>query len=333
MMNIVSRDELLQKRRSASDVIRLQYVLPGSAGPVERVAETKLVNGELEAFELTRPIGELMTTPAGLEDVVRNSLIDIQSGREAVPLLYKPIYRTIENRGFTRFVDTTPFTSAQVVFLEKMELEEVFFGTRTIGPKQTIPMVTWAAGFQWTEDLEEYDETWQVQESNRAMGEAYNALLNHLQNTLKNALKHANEDRNTQTRRVRQPSILLAHPKHRWDLEEALMRMVVDGSEIPALGRSPWGGGIDTLVFYDGYEITVGEKTYTYNPVPQDKVYLIDRGAGGNHFVELIKHDLIVDAGGADLTRLVKDAIVGRARRGAFMNLHDAVEEVTLPTP
>lgn len=360
-MRVYARDTLLAERRQGVHELELPYQVLDGGTLVRKSVKTKIVNGEIEALEFSRPLGEMLTTPANLYEVIQKSVIDIRIGREAVPLLYQPIYRRIEDANFSQFVDTTPFGYGKVVFLQRMEGEEVKFGTRELGPKETIPIVSYAAALQWTEEMRIYDSTWSFAEANRAIGEAYNALLNHLhlapilqfsypaknqtgaatagetyyvklRNTLQNALKHANEDKNTTTRRVRQPRILLAHPSKRWDLEIALGRMVVAGSEYPALGNSPLGGGVDSMIFYDGYEIQVGERLYSYPGVDPAKAYLIDPGPGGNHFVELVKYDLLVDAGGADITRLIENAIVARTYRGLYANIADAVEEITLPT-
>lgn len=312
----------------------------------------RIVNGEMETFDFTKPLGEMLVTPAGLYDVVQKSVIDLELGREAVPLLYNPIYRRVEDANFTEFVDITPFVNAQVVFVEHMELEEIRFGSRRIGPKDTVPIVTYAAGFEITEDMRVYDKTWQVAEMNRALGEAYNALLNHihlnpiisynypaknktaanttagtyrekLRETIKAGLVHASQDKNTDTGAPRRPNILLAHSSRRWDIEEVLQRMVVGGTEYPAVS------GIDTLIFYDGWSTVVGEKVYDYPGVDPGKAYLIE---GQKYFRELVKHDLMIDADGSDLSRLVEQQIVGRARRGVICSPVNSVEEITLPT-
>jgi hypothetical protein len=116
--------------------------------------------------------------------------------------------------------------------------------------------------------------------------------------------------------------VLLAHPSRQWDIEEALQRMQIGGTIYNPITQ------INSLVFYDGYRVQVGEKTYEYPGVDPNKAYLIDPQ---KYFVELIKHDLIVDAAGADLKRLVEGAIVGRARRGVVAAPENAVQEVTLP--
>jgi len=347
-LKIISIETLKEERRRQNVEVDVPFILPG--GKVAFVKK-KIVNGEMETYELAKPIGEMITTPAGLESIVQKSVIDLELGRESVPLLYTPIYRRVEDANFTQFVDVAPFIRVNVVFLEHMELGEVKFGTRRIGPKDTVPIVTYAAGLQWTEDMVLYDKTWEMAEANRSFGEAYNALLNHihlypiisfayaaknrtaadttgatllekLRNTIKAGLVHAAQDKNTDTKSPRRPNILLAHSSRRWDIEECLQRMQIGGTVYPAISQ------IDTLIFYDGWSTVVGEKTYEYPGVDPGKAYLIE---GQKYFRELIKHDLRIDASGADITRLIEDAIVGRARRGVIASPANAVEELTLP--
>jgi hypothetical protein len=338
-MKIISIETLKEERRKKTIEEKIPYVINGEM----KIVTKKMVNGEMEVLEFSKPIGEMLTTPAGLDSIVQKTVIDLELGREAVPLLYGPIYRRIEDPNFTEYVDITPFTYAQVVFLEHMELEEVKFGSRKVGPKDTVPIITYAAGLQWTEDMIEYDKTWQITEANRAMGEAYNALLNHihlypilsynypdknktaadttgatllerLRNTIKAGLIHG---------APRRPTVLLAHSSRRWDIEECLQRMQIGGTVYPAISQ------IDTLIFYDGWSTVVGEKTYEYPGVDPNKAYLIDPQ---KYFRELVKHDLRIDASGADLTRLIENAIVARARRGVVASPANAVEELTLPS-
>lgn len=347
-MKIISIEALREERRKQTVDTPVAYI--GVDGK-ERTVTKKIVNGEMETFEFTQPLGEMITTPAGLESIIQKSVIDLELGRETVPLLYGPIYRRHEDANFTQNVDVFPFTSAQVVFLEHLELEEVKFGTRKIGTKDTVPIVTYTAGFQWTEDMVLYDKTWEVAEAGRSMGEAYNALLNHIhlypilsysyaaknktaadttgstylekmRNTIKAGLIHASQDKNSDTGAPRRPTALLAHSSKRWDVEEALQRMQIGGTIYPAISQ------IDTLIFYDGWSITVGEKAYSYAGVNSGKAYLVEPQ---RWFRELVKHDLKVDAGGADLKRLIENAVVGRARRGVIASPANAVEELTLP--
>lgn len=348
MYKVVSLETLREARRKQNVEERVPYIAPG--GKLEYVTK-RIVAGEMEVLELDRPIGEMITTASGLTTLVQKVVLDLELGREQVPLLYQPIYRTVTNRNFTRHVDIRPFVGARVVFLEHLEGEEVKFGDMYVGQTSTVPIVTYAAGFEWTEDVEEYSEDWSITELSRAMGEAYNALLNHLhlgpiitynypaknktdavtshgtlieniRATIKQGLIDAAQDEDPETRMRRRPTVLLAHSSRQWDIEEALQRMQIGGTIYPAISQ------INTLIFYDGYTVTVGEKTYTYPGVDPNKAYLIDPS---KYFVELVKHDLMVDAGAADIKRLIRGAIVGRARRGVVASPEKAVQEITLP--
>ena len=347
-MEVYSVEKLKADRRTKNTEVPVIYSVNNEMKEVVK----KIVNGEMTVYDFDKPIGEMITTPAGLDNLVQKSVIDLELGREEMPLLYAPIYRKVEDAKFTAHVDIAPFINVQVIFLEHMELEEVKFGARKIGPKDTVPIITYATGLEWTEDMVLYDKTWEMAEANRSMGEAYNALLNHvhlypiisysyasknktaasstgsnvlekMRNTLKAALIHASMDKHTDTKSPRRPNILLAHSSRRWDIEECLQRMQIGGTIYPAISQ------IDTLIYYDGWSTVVGEKTYEYAGVNPDKAYLIE---GKKYFRELVKHDLRVDATGGDLKRLIENAIVGRARRGVVASPGNAVEEITLPT-
>jgi hypothetical protein len=347
-VKIISIDALKAERRKQTIEEQIPFVAPG--GEIKTAAK-KITNGEMEVMQFTKPIGEMITTPDGLYNVIQKTVIDLELGREAVPLLYGPIYRRLEDANFTELVDVRPFVGAQVVFLERLELEEVKFGTKKMGSKDSVPIITYAAGFQVTEDMVEYDKTWEIEEANRALGEAYNALLNHihlnpiigytyaaknqteadatgttylekLRNTIKQGLIDASQDKNTDTGAPRRPSILLAASVHQWDIEQVLQRMVISGTEYPPVS------GISTLIFYDGWSVNVGDRAYTYSGVNSGKAYLIEPQ---KYYRELVKHDLRVDAGNADVSRLIEQQIVARARRGVVASPSNSVQEITLP--
>jgi len=345
---VISLETLRAERRRQTVEEQVPYIAPG--GRLEHVTK-RIVHGEMEVYDLDRPVGEMITTASGLTQLVQKVVLDLELGREQVPLLYTPIYRRRENRNFPQHIEIRPFVGARVVFLEHLEGEEVKFGDMKVGPAATVPIVTYAAGFEWTEDVVEYSQDWSVAELSRAMGEAYNALLNHLhlgpivsynypaknktaastegnayleklRNTIIQGLKDASQDKDADTGSPRRPTVLLAHSSRQWDIEQALQRQQIGGTIYPQISQ------INTLIFYDGYSVTVGEKTYAYPGVDPGKAYLIDPS---RYFVELVKHDLIVDAGQADVKRLIQGAIVGRARRGVVCSPEKAVQELALP--
>jgi hypothetical protein len=347
-VRIVAIETLRQERRTGTIEQKITYISP--TGEMKTVLK-KIVNGEMDVLVLNKPIGEMISTPAGLDSLVQKTVIDLELGKEAVPLLYGPIYRTVNDPNLTQNVDIKAFVGCQVVFLQVLEGEDVKFGSRKVTLGDTVPIITYAAGLEWTEDLVLYDKTWEMSEANRAMGEAHNALLNHihispiltyayaaknqtaadatgataiekLRNTIENGLTHAAQDKQTDTKSPRKPNILLAHSAKRMSIERCLKEFQVGGSVYPALSQ------IDTLIFYDGWSGLVGEKTITYSGCATNKAYLIE---GKKRFVELVKHGLQIDATGADLKRLIENGIVGRTRRGVISSPANAVEELTLP--
>lgn len=349
MARVITLDTLRAERRARTVEERVAYKIGDRIGYVTK----RIVNGEMEVYDLPRPIGEMIVTPDGLEQFVQKVVVDLELGREQVPLLYKPIYRTVQDPNFPQFVEIQGIVSrATVVFAERQEGEEIRLGTRVVAGRESVPLVMYAAGFQFTRELNVWDRTWEVAQLSQALGEAYNALLNHLhlypilsfnypaknktaavtthstllenlRATLRQALIAAASDKDPDTGRGRQPTVLLAHPSRRWDIEEALQRLQINGTVYPALT------GIDTLIFYDGYSVKVGDRVYEYPGVDPNKAYLIEPR---HYFVELIKQDLRVEAVPADPWRLIDGGMVATAIRGLYAAPAKAVQEVTLPS-
>jgi hypothetical protein len=349
-MRILDTKTALEERRKQTVTDTLTYELNGQKKTVAK----KMANGEMELMQLNRPVGEMLTSPEGLDGILQKVSLDVDFGREQVPLLYTPIYRRISNPRFPRLVPIAEFSQARAVFLEHLEGEEVKFGSRMMATGDGVPIVVYATGFDgYTVETDAFDETWRLDQFNQAIGEAYNALLNHIhlspivnytyaaknktaavttsgltylekiRATIRNGLKHAAQDKNNVTGAVRKPTVLLASSANQMDITDALSRMVVNGTEYSALSQ------ITTLIFYDGWSVTVGDKTYAYGGVPANKAYLIDPS---RYFIELIKQDLTIETGSPDITRLTRAPIAAYAMRGVYASPADAVEEVTLPS-
>lgn len=346
-MQIISQETLLAERRKATVEQEIPFQLFGKDHTVTK----RIVNGEMDVYELDSAVGELMTTSAGALALVQKTVLDIESGRENVQILYKPFYRTVDNRRMSRDVRVPGAQGrARVVFLEHIEGEEVKFGTRTIGAEETVPVLTYTAGMQWTEDMEEFDLNWEAEEANRAIGQAYNALLNHIHlfpiinhtysganltaydttggdqyQKDRNTIRKAIEDAALDTVNVpggRRPSIALIHGSNQFRIADAMQERQIGGSIFPAVGQQ-----IQTIVLYNGWTETVGLKTYNYAGCPTNAGFLVEPR---RFLVELVKHDLIVSAGNPDLSRLIKDQIVARTRRGVYCAPTKSVQKFML---
>lgn len=116
-MKIISIDTLKEERRHKTIEQKLPYTIGGEKNL--KFVDNKIVNGEMEVLDFAKPVGEMITTPAGLDSIVQKTVVDLALGREALPLLYGPISN---NNGseFTQFVGRKAF--CKCLLLEHAEL-------------------------------------------------------------------------------------------------------------------------------------------------------------------------------------------------------------------
>jgi hypothetical protein len=72
-----------------------------------------------------------------------------------------------------------------------------------------------------------------------------------------------------------------------------------------------------------------GVKSYVYPGVTAGICYFI---APRLRMRELVHHDLRIDIGPADISRLIEGQQVARTRRGLYLDIANSVEQITLPT-
>lgn len=296
-------------------------------------------------------IREMINTSQGQMALLEKVRIDVAFGLADVPLLYGDIYDTIAPAGGFPggMYQVDEYTvQANVVFLQKFEGGEVEFGTLQKGSPSVGVIQTYAAGFEWTEDMIEYDKTWSIEENTRAFGRAYNALLNHLH--LSPIIGYSYTSDNTTTYNSsgsshienvhltlqdaykatvvpttgprRTGTVLLASEADRFDIESAILTPVLDANGNP-LPNIP----ISSIVYYDGDTITVGDVDYDYPGVTPGSCFLI---FPKRKLKELVHHDLRIDIGAADISRLVEGQQVGRTRRSVFANVIESVQKVDI---
>jgi hypothetical protein len=323
-------------------------------GPI-RIYNVREMQAQVDAFldemyevELKRPISEMITTAVGSMDLLEKVRVDVDFGLAEVPLLYGPIYDMIPGPFPGGVIQLNEYTlQANVHFLEKFEGGEVVFGTLAKGVPATVSIQTYAAGFEWTEDVIEFDKTWDITLNNRAFGRSYNYLLNHLHISPITGFSYAggnstaaNATGATLSEKVlltfqaayvaavqatpqRTPSIILANEADRFKIEDALLAPVRDSQGNP-LARVP----VDTIIYYNGSSIQNGVKLITYPGVTTGTCYFI---FPKQRFKEFVHHDLRIDIGPPDISRLIEGQQVGRARRGLYADMANSVQKITLP--
>src|SRR5262245_33364770 len=302
-------------------------------------------------IDLLRAVSEMITTSQGAMDLLEKVRIDIDVGLAEVPLLYQPLYERITGPfpGGSVQIGGDVLFDANIVFLEKFEAGEIIFGTLAkSGAPTFIPVQTYAGGFEWTEDMLEYDRSYEIGMNSRAFGRAYNYLLNHNhlspiiaftyaggnstaavtgQGSLQaNTLVGFQQAYRTAALAVPQriPTWILANEADRFQIEDALLTPVIDSAGNP-LRRVP----VEGIIYYNGATVTNGLKNYTYPGVTAGTCYFI---APRLRMKELVHHDLRVDIGPADISRLVEGQQVARTRRTLYTDLPNSVQKVTLST-
>jgi len=345
-----------------SDLTHRQWnrpaVLAGEIATVQMISASEMQARLVPEFrrdalviDLLQSVGEMITTSQGAMDLLQKVRLDIDVGLAEVPLLYQPLYERINGPfpGGSVQIGGDVLFDANIVFMEKMEAGEVIFGTLAKqGAPTFVPVTTYAGGFEWTEDMIEFDRSYEIGMNSRAFGRAYNYLLNH--NHLSPIIAYAYGGGNTtaavtgngslvantlvgfqQAYRTaalavpqRIPTWILANEADRFQIEDALLTPVVDSQGNP-LRRVP----VEGIIYYNGATVTNGVKNYTYPGVTAGTCYFI---APALRMKELVHHDLRVDIGPADISRLVEGQQVARTRRGLYLDLPNSVQKITLAT-
>ena len=345
-MKIYSQDTLKEARRQGTYTEKVPFVLDGKLYEVDK----KIVNGEMETLEFSRPIGEMLSSGSveQFKDLLRKVVLDVELGREQVQLLYQPIYDRIQDANLPKVLDAKWALTGTVIFTEHLEGEEVKFGKLQAEQGPIARILTYTAGFEYTKEMRDFNEAFSVEILNRAMGEAYNALLNHIhlypiigfsyEAANKTAYQAADGKPawvgvyNTLVQAVadaavakRPGTVLLASTADQANIEMALKGgHQIEGTVYPAIS------GIQAVIYYDGWETVVGKKAYSYPGVAPGKAYLIRPKRG---FKELVKQDLRVEATSGDLSRLVESQIVGYAYRGVYAAVEENCQEISLTSP
>jgi hypothetical protein len=333
--------------RVSGDGGSLQVV---SASEMESRLVPEFMRDSIE-IDLLQTVSEMITTSQGAMDLLEKVRIDIANGLAEVPLLYQPLYERVNGPfpGGAVQINGDVLFDANVVFQQKFEAGEIVFGTLArSGAPTFVPIQTYAAGFEWTEDMLEYDRSYEIGMNARAFGRANNYLLNHLHfspilaytytganqtaaasgqgglqaNTLVTFQNAYRKGALATTQRI--PTWILANEADRFQIEDALLTPVIDANGNP-LRRVP----IEGIIYYNGATVTNGVKNYVYPGVTAGKCYFI---SPRTRMKELVHHDLRVDVGPADISRLIEGQQVARMRRGSYLDIANSVEEVTLPT-
>lgn len=350
MVNIITSEKLLEKNRQRNEKRNIPYLFNGKTETIERTVE----NGQADLIQLDNVTGEMIVSTDVKRTLAQKTVLDVELGREEVPVLYNPIYENITNANFPRLLDAKWAQTGAVVFLEHLEGEEIKFGALNAEEGPVARLTGYAGGFKWTKETEIFNEVYLIDMFNRAFGRAYNILLNHIhlapiinfdyqkdnttvakyiksdgsngakdtanlylstRETIKQGLKDA--------RIAKRPgNVVLANSADQEQIEEALKGADIQATNYRAIS------GIDTIIYYDGESESVGDTDYEFEGVKPGEMFLIRPKRG---FKELVKIPLRIEFGGGDITRLIEDVMVGYTYRGVFAAVEENVQKINLP--
>lgn len=276
---------------------------------------------------------------------------EVDNGRIQVPLLYTPIYSEIRDPNLPRNVTVNRIGPGGVVLERIYEGGEIKFAS-VVSSEITAQILHYGVGLEYSKQLVMFNELWTVSIVERAVGQAYNALLNHLHlspiltfsyqaanqtgaNTAGSTtvedhlltIEDAITNSRTDTTNPRQgPYTLLVSSADATVIGKAL-------TEVPQQGvtlRSDILNSINNIVVYDGWTGTRGSKSTTYSGVSSGKAYLISSQFQDQDFVSYMKQDLAEAGQEQDVSRLLTQVVWDTAF-GVYANPEAAVEEITLP--
>lgn len=279
---------------------------------------------------------------------------EVEMGRQEVPILYEVLYNTITDPNLPKNVTVYGIGPGGVFLQEIQEGGEVKF--MTVGESQkAITLAHYGVGLEYSDDLVAFNELWSVAIAERAVGQAYNGLLNnaHLSPIIAFAYQAANQtaantDGSTFTEDMyltfedaitnsttdtanprRGPYWILCSTADLFDIQRALTPEVQ--SQL-AIQNGSARSMIRGIIAYDSQTFTMGNLSVTYTGVTAGKAYLISTQYQAKDFQSFIKQGLEEYGRQEDVSRFLLQ-VVWDTRFGVYANPVAAVEEVTLPTP
>lgn len=277
---------------------------------------------------------------------------EVDAGRDEEPLLFGPIYDSINDASLPRNVPIFKIGPGAVALQEITDGGEVKF--MTVGSSEdSVRMHHYATGLEYSKDLVAYNELWSVPLAERAVGIAYNALMNHihLYPILSYAYAAANQTAavtsgattvedylltieaaitasKTDTSNPRRgPYVLLVSSADDMTVRKALKPEVQQGLQT----QSDDVSAIRAVIAYDGWTGEIAGLPVSYSGVSSGTGYLISLQYKSKDFMSFIKQDLMQDGMQDDISRFLTQ-IVWDTYFTAYAAPLRAVEEITWPS-
>jgi hypothetical protein len=308
------------------------------------------IRSVFEENEFTAPISKLITSSDSSVELMQKVALDVEDGKEEVKLPFENIiYSVFNDSTLPKTVDVPVNAYHNTIFLEHAEGGEVNFGTLSKDQPQKVDLKVYASALQHTLEMVKFNQQYAMTEKNRAFGSAWRKLKNKMQfapilDILNNGTGTGPQGETTEALSVRvnktfqkgitdyeskkgviNKPVLVYNPVDEFKIKGGIKAIqTADGDRLPNLE-----GYFADMIPYKGDEsITIGAKTYDFPGVPPGKVAFVEPKRKARFYV---KENLNLQHGGADLSRLIEDQIVGYGIFGLYIAAEDIVQKVTLP--
>lgn len=329
---------------------------PAGEMPLQHTGES---SGAFFTQEMFSRLARAENEAAGemsMEDVrafIQNATVDVTRARAENPTLYQFIYDEIVNSEFTETIDVRDLIGLQAAFGVVNAGESVPLASWKTGELETVKMLDYACGYSVLEKWVRYNQFWNVGQANRAIGIAYNAILDHIHlspilkgsysgaavtskvsgaayasateleiiyHTLRNGIKDALKRQDAHGFRLR-PTIALCNSATAMDVEAAVAGMQQRGSQLGALGQ------IQSVLAYDGWQGEIKGEKVTFEAPANNEVYLIQPK---DMFKALVKTDVTRLTQKGDIMKLSNLDVVQFFSRAVIADVSGSVHKVKL---
>ncbi len=244
-----------------------------------------------------KPHGEMNASE--LKSLVKQAVLDISSEEATRPALYKDIYEEIKDASFPATLEVKDIIGLRAAFSVVGDGEAVPLADFKCASMGSVRFKTYAAGYSITEEWVAFNHFWKIEQANKALGQAYNAILDHIHlfpiisaeykdkkktnavkatdksdlynvyHSLKKGLKDALARKNSNGY-ILKPSIALCNSSTAIDVMSAVKGEVEKGSAFGQLGM------IEKIITYDGWEGEVNGVKYEFKGPADNEVFLIE---------------------------------------------------------
>lgn len=357
-MKYISKESVRNSIVENAEEFSVSYSMPNEPNGEMHLKATGKSNKNFSIDEMfakykgNNPQGEMMS----LQDVrafIQNATVEVAKARTGNPTLYKNIYEEIVNSNFTETVNVKDLIGLQAVFGLVNAGESVPLASWKSGKLETVKMCDYACGYSVLDRWVRFNQSWNVDQANKALGIAYNAILDHIHlspiitatytgkavtnmvtgtqykdaspleiiyHTLRKGVKDALARTDNRGFRLR-PTIALCNSSTAMDVEAAIKGLMQKGTELGSLGQ------IQKVIAYDGWEGTIGNESLRFVAPADNEVYLIQPK---DTFKALVKTELTQLTQRGDIMRLSNLEVAQFFCRGVVADVEGAVHKVTL---